>query len=345
MRSNQAVRYQFSNIQAPFGMGNGLHCIKSLLPRLNLVVKATSCGTYRFGFNGKEKDDEVKGDGAQYDYGFRIYDSRLGRWLSLDPLQQKLPSWSPYNSFCDNPTYFIDKSGKIIDPWWSDDFWGNRSYNGFQGNHGEIFTKLVFNLYKENYVFASVIDKMIDSRVHFQVRENLSAGGVKGAINKGYNKQKNPNTAGGFNPVDNITTLNDYKEAYKNVGTIFEEAFHAGQSLNYAKGDRTSLQIEVEVEVARAWSGVGSNYNIGANLIEYGECLKTGKKVSKKLEKAAMIELTNLAKDVYKDYKNKFKEKENKKFDEEPVINNISNFKTEGTLDFIKKIIKPKKNS
>ncbi|HPQ22500.1 MAG TPA: hypothetical protein PK147_11640, partial [Saprospiraceae bacterium] len=34
-----------------------------------------SIGSYRYGFNGKEKDDEVKGDGVQYDYGFRIYDS------------------------------------------------------------------------------------------------------------------------------------------------------------------------------------------------------------------------------------------------------------------------------
>ncbi len=43
-------------------------------------------GGYRYGFNGKENDNEVKGTGAQYDYGFRIYDPRLGRFLSVDPL-------------------------------------------------------------------------------------------------------------------------------------------------------------------------------------------------------------------------------------------------------------------
>jgi RHS repeat-associated protein len=46
-------------------------------------------GIYRFGFNGQEKDDEVKVEGNSLDFGARIYDSRLGRWLSLDPLQAK----------------------------------------------------------------------------------------------------------------------------------------------------------------------------------------------------------------------------------------------------------------
>jgi hypothetical protein len=31
-----------------------------------------SNGYYRYGFNGKENDNDVKGAGAQYDYGFRM---------------------------------------------------------------------------------------------------------------------------------------------------------------------------------------------------------------------------------------------------------------------------------
>jgi RHS repeat-associated protein len=45
-----------------------------------------SAGTgYRYGFNGKENDNDVKGEGNQQDYGFRIYDPRLGRFISVDP--------------------------------------------------------------------------------------------------------------------------------------------------------------------------------------------------------------------------------------------------------------------
>jgi RHS repeat-associated protein len=52
---------------------------------------------YRYLFNGKEQDPEVKGEGAQYDYGFRIYDPRLGRFLSTDPLAKSYPWNSPYS--------------------------------------------------------------------------------------------------------------------------------------------------------------------------------------------------------------------------------------------------------
>jgi RHS repeat-associated protein len=41
---------------------------------------------YRYGFNGMEKDDEVKGSGNSLDFGSRIYDARTGRWLSVDPV-------------------------------------------------------------------------------------------------------------------------------------------------------------------------------------------------------------------------------------------------------------------
>lgn len=58
-------------------------------------------GDYRYGFNGQEKDDEVKGNGNSYSFTFRIYDSRLGRFFSVDPLSNSFPWNSPY-SFCEN---------------------------------------------------------------------------------------------------------------------------------------------------------------------------------------------------------------------------------------------------
>ena len=75
--------------------------------------RAFSTG-YRFGFNGMEKDDEVKGAGNSLDFGARVYDSRLGRWLSLDPLQDKYPDLSPYNFCRNNPAVFIDPDGRKI---------------------------------------------------------------------------------------------------------------------------------------------------------------------------------------------------------------------------------------
>jgi RHS repeat-associated protein len=73
---------------------------------------AQSVAGYRFGFNGKEKDDEINVDGGSYDFGARIYDGRLGRWLTVDPFANKNPSFSPYHYFINNPITFVDPDGK-----------------------------------------------------------------------------------------------------------------------------------------------------------------------------------------------------------------------------------------
>ncbi|MBL7936168.1 MAG: hypothetical protein JNM51_10230 [Bacteroidia bacterium] len=52
---------------------------------------------YRYGFNGKENDNEVVGTGqGTQDYGMRIYNPALGRFLSVDPLTKKFAWWTPY---------------------------------------------------------------------------------------------------------------------------------------------------------------------------------------------------------------------------------------------------------
>lgn len=69
---------------------------------------------HRYGFNGMEKDNEIKGDGNSYDFGARIYDSRIGRWLSIDPLAAKYPEASPYNYALNNPILYYDLGGEDV---------------------------------------------------------------------------------------------------------------------------------------------------------------------------------------------------------------------------------------
>jgi RHS repeat-associated protein len=66
---------------------------------------------YRYGFNGKENDNEVKGEGNQQDYGMRIYDPRLGRFLSEDPITSKYPELTPYQFASNRPIDGIDLDG------------------------------------------------------------------------------------------------------------------------------------------------------------------------------------------------------------------------------------------
>jgi RHS repeat-associated protein len=71
-------------------------------------------GSYRFGFNGKEKDDEVKGEGNYIDMGDRHLDTRLGRTPKPDAKGHLYPGLSPYSYAANNPIFFIDPDGKVI---------------------------------------------------------------------------------------------------------------------------------------------------------------------------------------------------------------------------------------
>ena len=79
-----------------------------------MKARTWNAGASKYGFNGKEKDDEVKGSGNSYDYGDRIQDPRLGRWWSIDKKFIKYPDISPYAFAINNPILFIDADGKDI---------------------------------------------------------------------------------------------------------------------------------------------------------------------------------------------------------------------------------------
>ncbi|MDQ3193000.1 MAG: hypothetical protein M3Q58_15555 [Bacteroidota bacterium] len=53
----------------------------------------------------------MKGAGNSYDFGARIYDPRIGRFLSTDAYESTFPGISPYNFALNNPIRFIDNDG------------------------------------------------------------------------------------------------------------------------------------------------------------------------------------------------------------------------------------------
>jgi RHS repeat-associated protein len=99
-------QYNSSKNYHPFGM---------LMPG-----RSYSSTAYKYGFNGQEKDDETKGAGNSLDFGARVYDPRLGRWLAVDMAAKSAPSWTPYRFGFDNPLRYRDPDGN-----WEEDghFW------------------------------------------------------------------------------------------------------------------------------------------------------------------------------------------------------------------------------
>jgi RHS repeat-associated protein len=78
---------------------------------MNMPGRTFNNGTgYAYGFDGKRKDNDIHGEGNAYDFDARIYDPRVGRWYSIDPVVK--PWISPYQFGGDNPVNIVDMAGK-----------------------------------------------------------------------------------------------------------------------------------------------------------------------------------------------------------------------------------------
>ena len=76
-------------------------------------------------YNGKELDR--KGGLGWYDYGARMYDAALGRFMKTDRFSEKYVSLSPYQYGANNPVNNIDVNGDNV--YVSGEFSGGRKFN------------------------------------------------------------------------------------------------------------------------------------------------------------------------------------------------------------------------
>lgn len=77
---------------------------------LEMKGRSFSDEKYRYGFNGKEKDNSFASDNS-YDYGFRIYNPSIAKFLSVDPLTKSYPMLTPYQFASNTPLQAIDLDG------------------------------------------------------------------------------------------------------------------------------------------------------------------------------------------------------------------------------------------
>ena len=102
-------------------------------------------------FTGKERDAET---GWDY-FGARYYNPTIARWMNVDPLSDKFPSWSPYNYVMNNPLMMIDPNGKMSEwarqnsnlvlsgsrnTWWNNEVGTTSGINGIAGGEGNTTT-------------------------------------------------------------------------------------------------------------------------------------------------------------------------------------------------------------
>ena len=80
---------------------------------MQMEGRSFSNAQYRYGFNGKEKDNEVKGEGCQLNYSERTYDPRIGRWFKPDKFEMVAAGWTPYRFGLNNPIRYNDGEGNF----------------------------------------------------------------------------------------------------------------------------------------------------------------------------------------------------------------------------------------
>jgi RHS repeat-associated protein len=127
-----------------------------------------SSGGYRYGFNGKENDNEVKGVGNQQDYGMRIYDPRLGRFLSVDPLTKNYPMLTPYQFASNRPIDGIDLDGLEYLPFHKSMYRLGYISNTREETMGNgTITKLTSNITVVNIVSENIPEGISDGKGGF----------------------------------------------------------------------------------------------------------------------------------------------------------------------------------
>jgi len=277
---------------------------------------------YRFGFNGFEKDDEVKGSGNHISFGDYGYDPRVVvRWRH-DPEFAQFPEYSPYVAFINNPIFYRDIGGRIIDPSPLDP-------------SQRVQFKTVVKTLSSSSLFASVYNQVHKSTQYFAVSspsatprnmyELTVTGGqfsqAKDLTFFGYTYSK---TGEKDNP--HRITLNKYASPKTgitgfNSGTVLEETFHAGQYLHQQKTgiSQSALSMEVEAKVAKAFVGYQNTEGLASvegyriekytgdflrneAVQTYFKALTTGTEITNEMESGFRGAVKNLSKDVFSSY-------------------------------------------
>ncbi|HVZ97039.1 MAG TPA: RHS repeat-associated core domain-containing protein, partial [Chitinophagaceae bacterium] len=261
--------------------------------------------SYRYGFNGKELDKEV----MQYDYGFRIYDPRLVRFKSVDPIAKEYPGLTTYQFASNRPIQGIDKEGKefAVNNWlW--DIWMDWEFGDPTG------IKSLKSGYEEKTAIATHRMSYNNKNVPEDVQNTLDKSGTLDAnikIGKGISRLTTFNIKTSFDLLSSVAPLGEalevsLKGAEIVYGGIRAERVLVGSSekiavigrdfdarvLKFAAGFEKQTGTKVETFVATeeeqvAWKGLLKEYNghVPKDIVKQSAIYKHNERWAQKIKK------------------------------------------------------------
>ena len=213
--------------------------------------------SYRYGYQGSEKDNEIKGEGNDYITHYRHLDPRIGKWISIDPKQRAFES--PYVSMGNNPIIYNDYAGDtlrgmsnksaqrtlaIIKETFSD-----KKFNKFNKllgieKDGKSFKQISEADYKNAITGLSVDEKALtEGYYHTITNANVHKVSVVDANQViGSENATEINAAGGL-----TATGAPFKDT--DIGSIVDQAFGGGANMGTTYGDLTVIVRNSSVKI------------------------------------------------------------------------------------------------
>ncbi len=244
---------------------------------------AIDANNYRYAFQGQEKDSET----GKEAFELRLWDSRIGRWLTTDPAKQFS---SPYLGMGNNPINGVDYDGGIfiLDALTAEQrkYWNRFVSEIRKTKYGRHVYNLVQNSSHKVHViwrFGSRTGKVRGLDHFFASDEPEIFGDRKTylSISDQYNKVE----------IDGIRTENSTAAIYggqpwghPNIFAIGHEVFHAYNFLTEFEGGDAKNELEaVRFQNFMFQNSTGSNRGLRPGYLLNGAYLKLNDNISKPL--------------------------------------------------------------
>lgn len=241
---------------APFGMP--------------LAGRNVQSDKYRYGYNGKENDKET----TTQDYGMRIYDPRLGRFLSVDPITAEYPNLTPYQFASNRPIDGIDMDGL--------EYLTYTIVIAFDGNGGTRIMNTGYNWYNDNQhnahgkkgrgvqyeikYYSEQSKKFIGGYSHFTSR---NAGLVWGKVMKEYGNYMGATGLKEFDKKGDITNTDSYNLPPVDIVDMGAYLHDKGYDALNAKGANSLFgdwgTTPVDETALNGWNSFLANYKVGSS--------------------------------------------------------------------------------